>query len=380
MLERWIAVALVISLILLLVGMVQRRPRPSAPLAVERLPGLEENRQAQLAELGYTGLDLIDEAVLLLDGERQVIDVNRAARELVGVEKGRPLIEALRDHDLENLLRRSIAQGEQQSATVQLSRPQRVVRAMVRPVPHVGIVMVLRDLTELRHLQQVRRELVANVSHELRTPLATLQLLVETLTGGAADDEEARTLFLGKLHEQVAHMSEIVEQSLALAAMETGEARMMLGPVSVRGLMESCMDRLTPQVEQAGLRMTLEMPEALPCVRADFDQVSRVITNVLDNAIKVTPRGGELRQGRRSRAAMSGSRFTTPARAFRSSVCRNGLFLYRRRSPYRPGYRSRTGNGEAHGPDARRADMGRERRRQGRQLLFHPSHFREIGS
>lgn len=297
MLERWIAVALVISLIMLLVGMVQRRPRPSAPIVVERLPPSEENRQVQLAELGYTSLDLIDDAVLLLDGERRVIDVNRAARELVGVKKGRPLIEALRDHDLENLLRRSIAQGEQQSATVQLSRPQRVVRAMVRPVPHVGIVMVLRDLTELRHLQQVRRELVANVSHELRTPLATLQLLVETLTGGAAEDEEARTLFLGKLHEQVAHMSEIVEQSLALAAMESGEARMMPGPVSVRGLVESCMDRLTPQVEQAGLRMTLEMPEALPCVRADFDQVSRVITNVLDNAIKVTPRGGELRLG-----------------------------------------------------------------------------------
>ncbi len=297
MLERWIAVALVISLILLLVGMVQGRPRPSAPIVVERVPRSEENRQAQLAALGYTSLDLIDEAVLLLDGERRIIDVNRAARELVGVETGRPLIEALRDHDLENLLRRSIAQGEQQSATVQLSRPQRVVRAMVRPVPHVGIVMVLRDLTELRHLQQVRRELVANVSHELRTPLATLQLLVETLTGGAAEDEEARTLFLGKLYEQVAHMSEIVEQSLALAAMESGEARMMPGPVSVRGLVQSCMDRLTPQAEQAGLRMTLELPDALPRVRADFDQVSRVITNVLDNAIKVTPRGGELRLG-----------------------------------------------------------------------------------
>ena len=297
MLERWIAVALVISLIVLLVGMVQRRPRASAPIAVERVAASEENRQTHLAELGYTSLDLLDEAVLLLDGERRVIDVNRAARELVGVEKGRPLIETLRDHDLENLLRRSIAQGEQQYATVQLSRPQRVVRATVRPVPHAGIVMVLKDLTELHHLQQVRRELVANVSHELRTPLATLQLLVETLTGGAAEDEEARTLFLGKLHEQVAHMSEIVEQSLALAAMESGEARMMLSPVSVPHLLESCMNRLTPQVEQAGLRMMLELPDALPHVRADFDQVSRVITNVLDNAIKVTPGGGELRLG-----------------------------------------------------------------------------------
>lgn len=157
--------------------------------------------------------------------------------------------------------------------------------------------MVLADLTEINYLQQVRRDLVANVSHELRTPLATLQLLVETLIGGAAEDNEARTLFLGKLHEQVFHMSNIVEQSLALAALESGEARMVPTPVPVRYLLERSAERLKPQAEHAGLRVILELPDVLPRVRADFDQISRVITNVLDNAIKVTPQGGELKVG-----------------------------------------------------------------------------------
>jgi len=298
MLEPWIAIALVLSFLLLLVGLLRGgRPDLPPPITAAPVPQAESDFEQRLSSLRETSLNLLDEAVFLLDGERRVMFVNRAARELFRVEEGRPLIEVLRDHDVENLLRRSIAQGEQQTAFVRLSRPQRVVRAVVRPVPDVGVVMVLADLTEINYLQQVRRDLVANVSHELRTPLATLQLLVETLIGGAAEDNEARTLFLGKLHEQVFHMSNIVEQSLALAALESGEARMVPTPVPVRYLLERSAERLKPQAEHAGLRVILELPDVLPRVRADFDQISRVITNVLDNAIKVTPQGGELKVG-----------------------------------------------------------------------------------
>ncbi|MDQ3327834.1 MAG: cell wall metabolism sensor histidine kinase WalK [Chloroflexota bacterium] len=298
MLEPWIAVVIVLTFLLLLAGLLfVGRPDLPLPIATLPVPQADIEFEQRLSSLRETSLDLSNEAVFLLDGDRRVMFVNRVAREWFRVEEGHPLIEALRDHDLENLLRRSIAQGEEQSAVVRLSRPQRVVRAVVRPVSHVGVVMVLADVTEIEHLQQVRRELVANISHELRTPLATLQLLVETLIEGAAEDEEARALFLGKLHEQVAHMSDIVEQSLALAALESGEARMMAAAVSVRHLLERSADRLKPHAEQAGLRVILELPDELPRVRADFDQISRVITNVLDNAIKVTPRGGEIRLG-----------------------------------------------------------------------------------
>lgn len=244
--------------------------------------------------LGDTALDLVADAVIYLDRERRITHANKAARTLVPLQEGQRVIEAMRDHELENLLRRSIAQGEQQSAVVRLSRPSRIVRASVRPVGGVGLVMVLWDETEVQHLQRVRRELVANVSHELRTPLATLQLLVETLIEGAAEDPQERRYFLDKLKEQVGHLTEIVQQSLQLASLESGESRVLAMPMRADALVRQSVARLAPQATRARVALEVELPPDLPSVRADPDQVARVITNILDNAIRVTPAGGRV--------------------------------------------------------------------------------------
>jgi two-component system phosphate regulon sensor histidine kinase PhoR len=260
----------------------------------QRRQAEELERLARLHALGSAALDTVADAVIYLDRDRRIVYVNKAARSLVRLEAGRPLIESLRDHDLENLLRRCIAQGEEQSATVALTRPRRVVRATVRPVGGVGVVMVLTDRTELHHLERVRRDLVANVSHELRTPLATLQLLVETVLESTADDAQARDFFLGKIREHLTHIGGIVQQSLYLASLESGERSVAASPVDVPRLVEASVGRLAPQAERAGLAVHVDLAPDLPPVQADFEQVSRVLTNILDNAIRWTPPGGSV--------------------------------------------------------------------------------------
>lgn len=275
-----------------------RRHSLSAPLAQllehTRERDFEITQREQRATLDRNALDLTGDAVIYLDGNRRITHLNKAARRLVTAEEGQPLIEAIRDHDLENLLRRSIAQGERQTGMVEVSRLGRVVRAEVQPFTDVGIVMVLRDETELLHLQKVRRELVANISHELRNPLNTLQVLIETLIEGAVDDPAARDYFLQKLNEQVGHLSGIVRESLHLASLESGEARLVLRPVPVRTLIERNVDRLLPQARRADTEMHTHVPEGLPAVLADFEQMSRALTNLLDNAVKWTPAGGHI--------------------------------------------------------------------------------------
>lgn len=297
----------VVLLLIILVGglsamlvwsLRRQRAVPSVPVATVPPPLLsvapEQPAGDGRSELDSCALDLVEDAVIYLDGRRRVLYLNRSARSLTDAEEGQPLIEALRDHDIENLLRRSIAQGEEQMATVELTRPGRVVEAMVHPVPEVGIVMALRDRTEVLHLQKVRRELIANISHELRTPLTTQQFLVETLIEGAVDDPEARDDFLLKLKEQVDHLSAIVQQSLYLASLESGQVTATIQAVPVQALVRRSVNQLLPRAQQAGVEVSVELSHELPLVNADPEQIRRVMTNLLDNAIKWTPPGGRI--------------------------------------------------------------------------------------
>ncbi|MEJ7652401.1 MAG: hypothetical protein WKH64_03115 [Chloroflexia bacterium] len=126
---------------------------------------LEIARLRGRLELDAAALDTLSEAVLYLRRNRTVGYVNRAGREMAGVSPGMSLIEAVRDHELENLLRRSVAQGETQSAVIRVMHPEKVVKATAIPVSGAGLVMVLEDQTELRCQHKLKRELVAKNYH-----------------------------------------------------------------------------------------------------------------------------------------------------------------------------------------------------------------------
>ncbi len=288
---------LVIPLVLLLVALAPRwRSRDTASRALVLEPESQpDERSNDLGPLHLHALDLVDDAVLLLDASRVVVAVNRAAREVHGVEPGRPLIESLRDYELEQLLRRARDEGQDRAAVIQLSRSGRMVRAVARPCPEHGLVLVLGDETRVRHLEQVRRELVANISHELRNPIATLQLLVDTLTEGAQHDEQMRPFFLDKIREQVAHLSDIVQQSLYLASLESGERPAQLALVRPADLVARSTERLRPLADQKQVEVEVVVPSDIPDVRADADQIERVLVNLLDNAIRWTPSAGRIR-------------------------------------------------------------------------------------
>lgn len=294
-----LALLLILPLCLLLLLYLPRRQNDSGSVSGPTRSGeITSSPPVPTAQatpdLQAYALELVQDAVLLLDENRVVTFANRSARSLYQVDVGRPLIESLRDYELESLIRLSPEKGRECSSTINLSRARRVVHAVARPLNDSGMALVLSDETQIRHLDQVRRELVANISHELRTPIATLQLLADTLVGGAVDDEEARTYFLEKIREQIAHLSDIVQQSLYLASLESGQRPAQLTAVSVSELITATVERLQPQATQKGINVSVRIEPGLPAANADFDQVERVLTNLLDNAIKWTPPGREI--------------------------------------------------------------------------------------
>jgi two-component system phosphate regulon sensor histidine kinase PhoR len=172
----------------------------------------------------------------------------------------------------------------------------RLVEVHCAPLPGDGgpggAVAVLRDVTELRRLERLRRELTANVSHELRTPLTSIKGFAETLLGGAMRDEATGRRFLEIIDKEANRLVKLVDDLLDLSRLEDKRISLQLGPVEVGALVDETLTRLRPL---AGARtFELRAPPEEVVALADRDRLSQVLTNLLDNAIKFTPDGGRI--------------------------------------------------------------------------------------
>jgi two-component system phosphate regulon sensor histidine kinase PhoR len=154
-----------------------------------------------------------------------------------------------------------------------------------------GTLMVLHDVTELRHLERVRREFVANVSHELRTPLTAIQGYVETLLDGALEEPERSRTFLEVVARHGERMSRLVDDLLDLANIEGGRLRLEREPVSLDEMAEQVLSVYREAASKKGIVLSVELPPDLPRLSVDRDRLQQILINLLDNAIKFTPRG-----------------------------------------------------------------------------------------
>jgi two-component system phosphate regulon sensor histidine kinase PhoR len=241
------------------------------------------------------------EGVLVVDAEEMVIAENRRARQMLGSLEsagvGSPFAVVVRDHDLVDQLRRSRSAAVPSTAPIAYARSGRAIEATVIPVigeRETFSVVVLRDVTDIRRLESIRREFVANVSHELRTPLASIRALADTLESGALDDPAVAIDFVRRIIGEVDRLNALVEELLELGRAESGRLGLNREPVDPAVIVHSGVDRLRPQIERAGLSIDITLPDGLPLVVADRDRIERVIINLLHNAIKFTPAGGTI--------------------------------------------------------------------------------------
>ena len=153
-------------------------------------------------------------------------------------------------------------------------------------------MVVLRDMTQVAHLERARREMVANVSHELRTPLASIRLLVETLA--LEPPQEVARRMIGQIDDELTAITQLVEELGELSQIEAGRVPLRLRPVAVPDMAARAIERLRPQFERHGLQLVDEFPQDLPAVLVDEDRIGQVLLNLLHNALKWTPEGGTI--------------------------------------------------------------------------------------
>jgi two-component system phosphate regulon sensor histidine kinase PhoR len=260
-----------------------------------RLKELVERISEDRARLA-TILDNMADGVIMTDAEGNISLANQTAKKLFNIKEpeGKPLIEAVRDHEVDELLKLCLKTAKMQSVQYESGTSKRYLRAIAVPITGSGVLLLFQDLTSLRNLQTTRRELIGNISHEFRTPLAGIKAMVETLHGGAIDDKKAAGDFLSRIDSEVDRLTQLVAELTELSRIETGRAELKLEPVDINNLMEEVTAQLSPQVKRGKLTMVKELATDLPPVPADAARVRQVMLNLLHNAIKFTDDGGKI--------------------------------------------------------------------------------------
>ncbi len=263
--------------------------RMAATITGERAAA--ETERDRLAVL----IDELSDAILIVDASGRIVLANRSATRTLGAAgaPGHALVEAVREHEVLDAVRRARI-GADEVAEVERSDPPRFARAIARRLAGGQLLLVIQDFTTLRRLETVRRDFVANVSHELRTPIASLKAMTETLEGGAIGDEGAARDFLGRMHQEIDALAQLVEELLLLGGIESGQLPLRLEPLAPSDLLARARDRFAPFAQRSRVRLELDPTPALPDVRADSERVAQVFANLIHNAVRYTPAGGEI--------------------------------------------------------------------------------------
>jgi len=258
----------------------------------DRIATAEQQRDVALSR--------VSDGVIVTDSHVVVQFVNRTQADRLRLPQqrlvGRSLIEVLHDHEVDEAARRCLSTGAEQRTTVEVGPDKRYIHVSATPLGGgAGCVIVLQDRTEVRRLERVRREFVANISHELRTPLATLKLLSETLVMGDGEDPVIVKDYLGRIEVEVDRLAQMVDELGALSLIETGQVVLEREPVHIDALVRRAVERLAAQASRSGLTVTVDVPEDMPQPYGDEHRLEQVLVNLLHNAIKFTPTGGRIR-------------------------------------------------------------------------------------
>ena len=270
-----------------LAGSIQHMAR-ELQRTVEDLAAARDRFQEVLLNMG--------DAVLALDGARRVVVANGAARALFGIEgdpTGRPLLESVRHPALMDLLQAARAGSALDEFEVGRTARRRVLARATPLRAGGGTVVVLHDVTELRHLETVRRDFVANVSHELRTPVSIIRANAETLLGGALDDADRGRGFLEAIARHADRLGRLIADLLDVSMIEAGRYPLEPGAIEVAAPVRRVVALLDRQAREKDLEVSVRVPEGLTAY-ADAEALEQVLLNLLENAVKYSAPGGHV--------------------------------------------------------------------------------------
>ena len=261
-----------------------------------RIQELESQRKQASAIL-----ESMVEGVCALDGTGRVLWLNPSAQHLLGLgppQGPRPLLTDLfRQPELDALISDVLQRRRPAACEVRAFTPsERMIRFQAAPCDggQAECVLVAQDVTEMRRLEGLRREFVANVSHELKTPLTSIHGLVETLLGGALEDPGHNRRFVTLIEEDTKRLTRLIDDLLELSQIESKAVPLQIKPVDLRALLEELAERFRQPARERQVTLELALAADTPRVPVDPERLRQVLLNLLDNAIKFNTPGGRV--------------------------------------------------------------------------------------
>jgi two-component system phosphate regulon sensor histidine kinase PhoR len=240
-------------------------------------------------------LESMREGVLVMDGERRILLANPSLREMLLLDSdvtGRSTIEVIRNAELQSIVAKAMTATDPMVGEIEVGgiKPRRLLvhASRISGEPR-ALVLVLFDVTEMRRLETVRRDFVANVSHELRTPVASVRSAAETLRMAIDHDPKAATQFIDIIERNGRRLGELINDLLDLSRIEAKEYRLKVETADLRQLCEKTVSAFAVRASSRNMRLTVDIPHDFPAALVDANAFDRILTNLVDNALKYCP-------------------------------------------------------------------------------------------
>ena len=248
-------------------------------------------------------LETMVEGIIVTDKASHIISINPTVEKIFNITKidveGKLFLEVIRNNDIAEITNNVLENGQFVSRELSLIWPvQRIFKIDASPIFQEGIVsgclLVIHDITEMRRLETMRRDFVANVSHELKTPLTSIKGFVETLLEGALQDKENSRHFLQIIQDHANRLDNLVSDLLDLSHLESQEIKLDTQKFNLKKLVDDALAGFNSQLKKKSIKAENILSESL-FIQADKDKIGQVLTNLIDNAIKFNRENGSLK-------------------------------------------------------------------------------------
>jgi len=245
------------------------------------------------------------EGVIDVDMDQKILHINEAAARLLLVNEnsciGKPIWQEIRNQEITEALDQAITTQSVIKTQMRLNREsdQLVVDIYAASLSNdegepIGAVLVLNDITELENLERVRTDFVANASHELKTPITAIRGLTETLLGDDEIEKETVTSFIERVHAQSLRLSQLVGDLMTISRLESSQAGEEFTRINFADLARQAVRAGQVTAEEKGQDLDAELPDTEVMVWGDRQNLSQLLDNLIDNAIKYTPNDGSI--------------------------------------------------------------------------------------